>query len=220
MSRRNKKPYIFTILLVACSWVFYKMDSKTQKSDEKEKITYVNAKSPNEEKTKTWISNSNSLSQVGYSWHNKTKINTLSSENLEEFLHKEFPNANVHCADRRYTIVDPDWFWKYFHPYAKENSAAIKDNSRFDCDNFSSYVMLMISHLYCISPVYAKNVNGIAVGEMYYSHNGNNKDGHAINIVIACDDNGIVDIFGYDVRLNSKKILTNEEKSSTWFVKF
>jgi len=216
MRKRNIKPYLFAVLLSALVVLSCKTNSK-DKYNEENKIL-INPCSKNTDKIYNWISNSDELSQVGYSWHDKEMINTITSKDLEILVKRWFPNAKIFCSDRKYVIIDRHWFWAYFHEYVKNNLPYKNENNlRFDCDNISSYTMLVMSYLYSKSKLTPLNIDGIAIGEAYYIESNN---GHSMNLVVTYSKKDGFGIFGYDMRLNEKKELDIKELKSSWFIRF
>ena len=154
--------------------------------------------------------------QFGYVWSDeKDKIYMIDNGVLGKNLKSRFPFAKIYLSDSYYALVDHFWFHEIFAPNIKKKFP--KYSKTFDCDNFSGSVVFFAQWLHNYTQCF--NCDSVAVGELYYSMEGDLENGHAINIILYQKDGKYLYEF-YDVNKSSKVVLDKKEINSIFYIRF
>ena len=129
----------------------------------------------------------------------------------------------VIVADRNYNLPTMTWlrgpFAKAFRAFMSEYGTS-KWRTTFDCDDFARAYQLLAQMCHTQTGIAEERMQaeGIAIGRVYYMMDSGG--GHAINVVVTADNQGINTIKYMEPQTCKALYLSDRELSSRWFVEF
>lgn len=143
----------------------------------------------------------------------------LSQEKLKDFmLDNDIESISV-AADANYSLVAEKWIrgaasYEFEKFLFKVDMADYKSNIN-DCDDFARAFTVFSKFYFRKSLKDKSNLNPCAVGEFYYNKAGMGP--HAINFVVALDENKKPKLLFFEPQTREFISLTKEEKKSCFF---
>ena len=127
------------------------------------------------------------------------------------------PHAKIFISDVDYSVPTKRWVLRNFRKYflkkmRADDTMGMLWTEDHDCDNFSSSYRVFMQALH--SSQSGKKGQSITVAEMWYMTR--DGGGHAINFLLVDDYQPLF----VEPQTGGEVKLTNEEKKSTWFVRY
>jgi len=143
----------------------------------------------------------------------------IDVQKLEEITHKHLriDYRKIYASDANYSIPTKNWVVRNFKKYFKNKMHSDKTlgmiwKDKHDCDNFATAYRMYMQSLHSIQE--GESGQSIAVAEIWFMQD--NGGAHAINMVIV--DN--YEPLFIEPQTGNQIRLSNQEKKSTWFVRY